>query len=51
MIRLSAKKLLDVDLQICMGVMRLSELSGFKLIAEQMSALIQLSGIIKGYQK
>ena len=48
---MSTEKLLDVDLQICMGMMRLSELSDFKLIAEKMIALIQLSGIIKGYQK
>ena len=48
---MSTNKILDVDIQICMGMMRLSELTDSKLIAEKMSALIQLSGQIKGYQK
>lgn len=41
----------DVDLQIVIGIMRLSELADDKLIAERISTLFRLSVQIKTYQK
>ena len=48
---MSNDKLLDVDLQIVLGMMRLAELKDDKLVAERMSALITLGSKIRGYQK
>jgi hypothetical protein len=48
---MSADKLPDVELQICTGMMRLSEIENDKLTAERMSALITLSGQCKAYQQ
>ena len=44
-------KLPSVDIQICIGMMRLAEMAGDKLIAERISALIQLGAQVRGYQK
>jgi hypothetical protein len=40
----------DVDLQICMGIMRLRELEYDKISMERLVALIQLGARIKHYQ-
>ena len=49
--QMTEKKLPAADLQICIGIMKLGELVGDKLLAERMAALFQLSGQIKAYQK
>jgi len=41
----------DIDLQICLGIMRLRELKSDKLSIERMAAIIQLGTICRGYQK
>ena len=48
---MAEEKLPAADVQICIGIMRLGELAGDKLLAERMAALFQLSGLIKAYQK
>ena len=48
---LSTNKMLDVDLQIVLGMMRLAELKEDKLMPDRMSALITLGGQCRAYQK
>jgi len=48
---MEAKKILGVDLQICIGMMRMSEIKNDKLIAERLAALIKLGSKCNAYQK
>jgi len=48
---LEQEKLLDVDMQIVIGIMRLAEITNDKLPVERMGALISLGGTMRGYQK
>lgn len=48
---MSMEKLPDVDIQICLGIMRLGEIENDKLTAERMAALIQLAGQVRWYLK
>jgi len=41
----------NIDVQVCLGLMRLNELEFDKLSIERMGSIIQLGAICKGYQK
>jgi len=41
----------DIDLQVCLGIMRLRELEFDKLSMERMVSIIELGAICRGYQK
>jgi hypothetical protein len=46
-----AEILPDIDMQVCLGLMRLCELEFDKLSIERIGSIIQLGAICRGYQK